>query len=588
MSIKLTDTYGTDEDYKNSLAHFVVPNTEENKNKFNNFITRHKKYLQKTQKSYKARKQKLEFRGETLTLKQRSRLSNQISVYEKSKEPNYIDEIPDIFHEDENPNSRARTIMTNMTNMTKSIMEKYKKENISLKISPYVNFTVSINRNKWTVIDIEDCSTYQEQIIVYHSIFEDSNNEVDDDDEEFLIYLDKDNVTHRYIIQETVPILRDPDMSLNDRKEMSKTRKIRNSINRDNLQYMKRKYRTMQTRTPITDQINKMVCNVATKDINRPVSCFPDSVIYEIRDAYNENRPENKRINTDNIEKIIRQLYYVFQCETEESFLSILPSVKKRKEYNYKYFAPSVQWNEKQNTFSGTTNNQFPGVFNQYEDLYEDYASICYRCTDTQFQTVFQADILYHDKYKKEYTELISKLKKKDFVNECQYTHMELIRIVRFFMNLNTINQISIYVSHSEHAQAIYINKHEKLFIYFDSSSFHTYDEYVDINYNNTKIRKEIHSLLNEFSNQYLFTRNKQQQYLEGVCGLHAFLFIMTMIDPTMDRKKKIATLNREIDNDDDVRRKIYDYINPNMIHRIVKVTNVAKLLRRRIRNDRI
>ena len=47
------------------------------------------------------------------------------------------------------------------------------------------------------------------------------------------------------------------------------------------------------------------------------------------------------------------------------------------------------------------------------------------------------------------------------------------------------------------------------------------------------------------------------------------------MIDPTMTMKQKLTKLNEEIDNDDNVRQKIYNYLNPNMINIVMKKTSI-------------
>ena len=349
---------------------------------------------------------------------------------------------------------------------------------------------------------------------------------------------------------------------------------IRKKINQDNLQYRKLRYQTLKTLTPITNNINKMICNKSK--IQGDVTCLPDSVIYEIRDVYNASRigAEN-HIVTNDIVKIVQQLYYIFTCETEETFLSILPD-KKRKEYTYTYFAPGLLIDEKDKKVDGGSQDQFAELFYQFEDLYEDYVHINYLCTNNFFHTVYNCSIDFNNKYKEEYTNGLLNLSEKDLIDECNsYTHIELMRILHSFMKLDRINQISIAVMHSGHAQSVYINKKEKIFYCFDSSVFHSDQYEIYINSLNTSIRREIGSILVSYSSQYALKINKQQQYLEGACVLHVIIFIITMIDPTMTMKQKLTKLNEEIDNDDNVRQKIYNYLNPNMINIVMKKTSI-------------
>jgi hypothetical protein len=566
MSIKLSDNFGTNQDYHNTISYYKVPDIKINKDIFDHYIKNHKKKVEKTRKAHNSNKIKI--KSNKLSEIQRNRLATKISVYEKSKELTYTEKIPNIFshtmssspppdlHEQLHTleNTQLQETLKNAKMTVFSQMISYSEENP-------ITFDVILLRGKRIVVDIPRHNEYLHKIVQYYT----NNTNIDD----LIYYEDRDK---KKTLSATT--LRDPNFNVTDQELMKPTMNVRKTINRDNLQYKKRKYQTLKTATTIPNEINKMVCNKANTYLHGQASCFPDFVINEIRDAYNLSRNDaSKHITTNNIAKIIRQLYFIFQCETEESFLSIL-SEEKRKKYTYAYFAPALLRNEKNENADGTSINQFPTFLNQYEDFYQDYANITYNCKNDIFHTIFDCHIRFHDKYREDYLTVINRLTKEDLIHECADSHMELIRILHFFMKLDHINQISIVITHSVHAQSIYINKKEKIFYNFDSSHFHSLYHYKDLNNLNTSIRREIGSLLISYSNKYVLKRNKKQQYLEGVCGLHVILFIMTMIDHTLTMKQKIQIMNREIDNDDDVRRKVYNYLNPNMINQVIKKTS--------------
>jgi hypothetical protein len=341
------------------------------------------------------------------------------------------------------------------------------------------------------------------------------------------------------------------------------------------------------------NKINVMKCNVATENISREVTCFPKSVVLELRDAYNKNRRyrmvgqkgeiQSKSIDTDDVKSIISQLYHILECETEESFLALLPPEKKM-EYTYRYFAPNLIRDEKDHTQSGVEMEQFVEVLFQYEDLHKDFVNINYDIWPSPFYTIENAVILYHRKHNTNYVNRLVTLQKQDLINEFEYAHVELIRLLGFFLAMDSLHQISVMIGHSIHAQALYINKKDKLFFYYESNHYTDktiFDEEArHLHSINKSIQIDVIKLLHLSSPHYKFMTNSKQQYDEGNCGLHSFLFVMTMIDPFMTLKEKLEKASREINNDKEVDRRIYDYMNSNMLQTIIENKDVWRRFR--------
>jgi hypothetical protein len=607
--IIITRDFGTEADYLYSINHYLAPDTNFNRKQFSKFIDD----VYNERETVLNRQRMITNRLRSSALRKSAR--NKYSIEYNLLGQEIVYRLPDIFSilsddaADTEADAKAlyeynasleavNDVSEAALNQAKLIAEARANpdKEYTINVGPLV-LTTKINRRatRSVVIDIHEWDNYKNAIIKYH-IANNGGKKLQLQNVIFSSEPDGSTWVKPAPDGNTIAsLLRNPSSVANTM--MQGTRKKRkNTFDHGKLrQYKKVKHQSRRS-PQFMDNMNKiniMKCNVATEDINREVTCFPESVVLELRDAYNKNRRnrivgkkgeiQSKSIDTDDVKTIISQLYHVLQCETEESFLALLP-LEKKMEYTYRYFAPNLIRDEKDHTQSGVEMEQFVEVLFQYEDLHKDFVNITYDIWPSPFYTIETAMILYHRKHNKNYVNELLLLQKQDLINEFEYTHVELIRLLRFFLSMDSLNQISVMIGHSRHSQALYINKKDKLFFYYESNHITDKTIYDDerrsLHSINKSIQIDVIKLLHLFSPHYTFMTNSRQQYYEGNCGLHSFLFIITMIDPFMTTKEKLEKVSREIDNDKEVDRRIYDYMNSNMLQTVIEKKDVWRQLR--------
>ena len=329
-----------------------------------------------------------------------------------------------------------------------------------------------------------------------------------------------------------------------------------------------------------TSDSNILKCNMNTKDIVPTVSCYPDAVILEIRDAFNMNNPE-KFIEHDNsdIDGILAKLKSHIGG-TEDAYLTVF-SKEKEMVYRHLYFAPTKHILDFAGPFStdrehkGTTYNQYCTVMRQLEDKYSNYIDIFYCITQEQRKTEKYIHA-HHNNFSIEYNDKYSHLFKLEYEKITQddhamfaiyktFQHIYLIILLQYFIKQDHIEHISIRLSYSMHSQAIYINKQDTgRYIFYNSNNRSNgnsdcQNEQYPIN---ASIDNDVRALLQlTYPDLRVYTHGKHQYELP-LCAVFVHEFIKSMLDPSKTLNEKFYNLHWSTNKDAIIRSKQFDDLN--------------------------
>lgn len=314
--------------------------------------------------------------------------------------------------------------------------------------------------------------------------------------------------------------------------------------------------------------INTLICNENTPGIVHRVSCYPDSVIVEIRDAFNEKNPHVFITNEDSdIKGILAELKSNLGYR-EDAFLQVLPKDLELL-YRYRYFAETkfldqtrcdpldVDYESKY-----TAGRQYETHLLRLEEKYPNYVNITYHLGgegNRQKYTSKYLSTYYNDKYtqlfKNEY-EKIAHDDKAMFLIHATFTHIYLIILLQYFLKMDKIDHISIMLSYTGHAQAIYINKTGSgHYMFYNSNGYTKYPL-------NASINKDVLTLLRLTYPDIRTYINGQHQYKMPLCAVFAMTFVESMLDPNKSVEEKFRNAEMYEDKDDFIKKNQFTQLN--------------------------
>ncbi len=338
--------------------------------------------------------------------------------------------------------------------------------------------------------------------------------------------------------------------------------------------------------TGITEYVNlldknTLVCSILTENIDPEVSCYPNKIILEIRDAYNENNPGNEIKNADtDIAGILSQFKNKIGKigDMEDVYLTVFDR-KKEMVYREKYFETTKYINRKNDQYNdyrsfyteynnGTTYHQFYPRMLRLEEKYTNFANInlefsgLHRNLLYKFYDNDEATLHYNNKY----TDLIKnecyKLTHDDeamFMIHKTFKNIYLIVLLQYFLTRADILQISIYIAYNSHVYGIYINKTGPgHYIFYNSNGDNGY-LFMD------NIDKDVLTLLRFTYPNVRRYENKKQQYTCPLCGVFVMEFIESMLNPSKSLEEKISYAIAEENRDDLIKKRKYEMLNRNI-----------------------
>ena len=325
---------------------------------------------------------------------------------------------------------------------------------------------------------------------------------------------------------------------------------------------------------------NTLVCSLLTENIDHKVSCYPNEIILEIRDAYNKTNP-TKRIrnaNTD-IKGILSQLKKKIGKigDTEDVYLTVFDR-NKELVYREKYFETTKYLTRQNNMykdyrsfgpeFKGTLCHQFYPRMLRLEEKYSNFANInleYYGLHRNQLYKFYNNDeAILH--YNNKYTDLIknecNKLTHDDnamFMIHKTFKNIYLIVLLQYFLTRADILQISIYITYNNHVYGIYINKTGPgHYIFYNSNGDNGYSFMINID-------KDVRTLLRFTYPNVRRYENKQQQYTCPLCGVFVMEFIESMLNPSKSLEEKISYAIAKENRDDLIKKRKYEMLNRNI-----------------------
>jgi hypothetical protein len=277
---------------------------------------------------------------------------------------------------------------------------------------------------------------------------------------------------------------------------------------------------------------NALKCKDNDSVKNHKLTCYPDHVLVELRDAFNIKYPE-KAFYDILPERIIKLLHYYFG-NNEDSFLDLIPNNKKK--YLFRYFAAPLLGLPG----NGSNPEQYVSLFLHYEIKYSHFAFINYSVIGNEKK------IHFNDKYISEIETFTTYLENSrtidklfpDKVNKYDYFHTEFIIVLYFFLQQKHITYIGIYNGYEQHARGIYINKNKNgCIMFYDSQGY--YFDYQETSMNTSLTTNVEHVMKMCFKKPTLYL-NKQHQYNTSLCGVFVVTMLLYMLDPTKSTKQKL------------------------------------------------
>jgi hypothetical protein len=263
--------------------------------------------------------------------------------------------------------------------------------------------------------------------------------------------------------------------------------------------------------------MKKMNCNpnVFNKSINKD-TCYTDTALIQIKNAYNKNHPEN-RIKSTLPSTVFNELKTkLSKCNSEDCWLEEL-SPKDKKYLDQHIFAPYQPTSWKKNPREWLSNIDILNVLKQYEETFSNFKFI--GPTSIDFDTVINDTCV---------SEELCKIQIKKFINS----------------GINKIGIIFNLDKHDEggsHWVSMFINIQEGIIFYFDSAA--------------NDIPNEIQKLVNVILKQskylkipmkYYTNLPRQHQQGNSECGMYSLYFIITMLDDIQSMKSKIDIFKKK------------------------------------------
>lgn len=314
--------------------------------------------------------------------------------------------------------------------------------------------------------------------------------------------------------------------------------------------------------------INTLRCNGNTLGIVQSVSCYPDSVIVEIRDAFNEQNPHVFITNEDSDIKGILAELKINLGYSEDAFLQVLPK-ETALVYKYRYFAETKYLDDADYDpldddyeYQYTAGRQYETHILRLEEKHTNYVNISYLITGSEKSQKYTAGYLltyYNDKYTQLFKDEYEKITHDDeamFVIHNTFTHIYLIILLQYFLKRDEIEHISIMLSYTGHAQAIYINKTRP-------GHYMMYNSNGDSNISlNASLNKDVLTLLRLTYPDMRTYFNGQQQYKLPLCAVFAMTFVESMLDPNKSLEEKFRNAEMYDNRDDFIKKHQFANLN--------------------------
>jgi hypothetical protein len=217
-----------------------------------------------------------------------------------------------------------------------------------------------------------------------------------------------------------------------------------------------------------TDQItnttmkkNTVKCRITNTKKNQDITCFPDHILFEIRDAFNTLNA-SRRIDSDDPMTIVNTLRFHLQCERDDQFLDVFENETKKKKYMFLYLAPPLL---KEIHEIGSVDQQYTELMYDYESLHPSFVHIKYAFTE-QERTTFTYNPSHESKVK-QYVKNMNDDKNSHIVNNLfkhkskqkYQSHSMFIIILYYFLTLKEKTHIAICINLIEHTTCIFIDK---------------------------------------------------------------------------------------------------------------------------------
>lgn len=326
---------------------------------------------------------------------------------------------------------------------------------------------------------------------------------------------------------------------------------------------------------------NTLVCSLLTENIDPEVSCYPDKIILEIRDAYNKKNPRNKIKNADtDIAGILSQFKNKIGeiGDMEDVYLTVFDR-ETELHYREKYFETTKYLNRQNDEYDdyrsfdteyndGSTCHQFHPRLLRLEEKYTNFANInltfygLHRKQLYKFYDDDEATIEYNNKYTNLVKNECNKLTHDDeamFMIHNTFKNIYLIVLLQYFLTRADIVQISIYISYNYHVYGIYINKTGPgHYIFYNSNGDNGY-LFMD------NIDKDVLTLLRFTYPNVRRYINKKQQFTAPLCGVFVMSFIESMLNPSKSLEEKISYAIAEENRDDLIIKRKYEMLNRNI-----------------------
>jgi len=248
----------------------------------------------------------------------------------------------------------------------------------------------------------------------------------------------------------------------------------------------------------------KMTCSPAVKKISVKNSCYTPRILFMIRDAYNQDHPNEKRIDETDPTKLWKILNDLFvHCRKEDCWLNEIKDANLKKRIDRYIFAPDKPYEWKKDPNAWLSNFDIMNVLEQYESTYKHFEFI--GPTSIDFDKVINGKNCV-------YNEL------------CQFQLSDHIK--RGKTHIGIIFNLSPHDKDGSHWVSLYIDVKERIIFFFDSAG--------------AKMPEQIETFVNRVKQQavdlngveYTLEQNWPNDHQMGSteCGVYSLFFIITML----------------------------------------------------------
>ena len=266
--------------------------------------------------------------------------------------------------------------------------------------------------------------------------------------------------------------------------------------------------------------LKKMNCNpnMVGKSISND-SCYTKNVIHTIKRAYNKKNISRK-IVSKNSQSIYNELTEKLNnCNDESCWLEELDG-NKRKEIQKNSFRPykPVEWQK--NPVEWLSNFDILDVLKQYEEKYSDFKFI--GPTPIDFNATPGND------------------------GKCVWQELCVFQLQKYkdsgFNNIGIIFNLDKHDQSGSHWVSLFISVKDNFIYYFDSAA----------NEIPIEIKNFVKLVSSQSENKMKFLTNvpHQHQYGNTECGMYSLYFIITMLDDSIIKKRKINIFSKKRLND--------------------------------------